>query len=136
MSGMSWFLKLFRCRTCEILEKQIEYERARSLELTTTITALLKPAPIILQEKPETIVPTTVATSWSRKRAALEQRDRLQANLNRNDKLQAKPDEELKKEEFNKPNPSASQKSIDQLEKELGIVDSDSETSEAEVEVH
>jgi hypothetical protein len=131
MSEMSWFQKLFRCRTCEILEKQIEYERARSLELTTTITSLLKPAPIILQEKPETIVPTSVATSWSRKRAALEQRDRLQASLNKNDKLQAKPDDEIKE---TKINPSASQKSIEQLEKELGIVDSDSETSEAEAE--
>jgi hypothetical protein len=122
-------LRLFRikdfevCRSCETLKQQLDYERDTSKRLTDTLIAIVSPR-VIAENPPVEVNPiSTTSGMFSRRRAALEERDRQEARVKKDSKHLGKPDDlgsgELKGV------------TIEQLEKEVGI---DSELEEVKKE--
>ena len=95
------------CASCETLKQQLVFERAEKKQLTDTLINILQPktveaAPVELTN----ITPT--AGTFARRRAALEERDRQQAQILKQSSNIGRPDE---------------LKNIESLEKELGVED-------------
>lgn len=107
-----------KCKTCEILREQLEYERSEKAEMLGTLTSLLKPVPIIQSgiQEPKPISPSGMV--WSRRRAELEKQDRERMRVQTSSPVIARPDKELIKED-------KGPKTVDQLEHELGVVESE-----------
>lgn len=108
------------CKVCEALREQLQFERERNRELTETLTSLLKPKPIIIEEREPDKNPATTARTWSQRRRILEANEAQKISLVQNSPLAAKPDEikssEAKTSEEN-------QKDIEALEESLGIAE-------------
>jgi hypothetical protein len=110
------FLRLFGikdfepCQSCETLKQQLAYVRDDNLRLTNTLLDIVKPK---TYEAPPVELNQIAQSSalFSRRRAALEERDRQQAAILKQSKNLGKPDGV----DIN------SSKSIDELEKELQI---------------
>jgi hypothetical protein len=114
------------CKTCQVLQEQLAYERERNRELTSTLTSMLKPQPIIQDERGRNpLLPMPRGGMWSRRRAELERVDRESAKLEKTSQVIAKPDEEIKVIE-NRP-----QQTIEELEKELGVITEEPEKENA-----
>lgn len=96
------------CASCETLKQQLEYERSEKRQLTDTLLNIIKPK---VYEAPTQELNPIMQTSglFSRKRAALEAKDREEAKILRNSTNLGKPDDTLK--------------AIDKLETELGLDD-------------
>jgi hypothetical protein len=91
------------CQSCETLKQQLVYERDNSLRLTATLINIVNPKTI--EAAPVEINPISqTSTLFSKRRAALEARDRIEAQILAEKKHIGVPD-----------------KSIENLEKELGI---------------
>lgn len=103
------------CASCETLREQLTFERAEKQQLTETLLSIIKPK---TYEAPPTELNPIVNTSglFSRRRAALEARDRQEAQILKEKKFVAQPDikevEKLKKEV---------DRDVERLESELGI---------------
>ncbi len=101
------------CKTCIALREQIAYLQTQNKELLETLTALIKPAPIVIADSnnAEAVKPLNMNGRFTRVRAELEKRDREQA-LTRSSKSIARPDVAQ--------NPIVDE-SIEKLESELGV---------------
>lgn len=120
------------CKTCSVLKESLEFERARNKELLETLTALLKPAPIQQVTNNTQVTARPVGLTFSRRRAELEKADRLRTEALSSPHA-AKPNtsntetipelSELIKE-------TEGQKTVEQLEAELGVTIADSEETE------
>ena len=98
------------CKSCETLKQQLEWERSENKRLTDTLLSIIKPKEY--EASPIAIEPiVTTAGLFSRRRAALEAKDRHEAQILREKKYVAIPDNEI--EEANKK--------IEELESELGV---------------
>ncbi|SRR6266567_1605805 len=98
------------CKSCETLKEQLSFERSEKQQLTNTLLNILQPkaieaAPIELNSIQQS------SALFSRRRAALEAKDREEAKILRNSTSLGKPDF------VNNDNES----STNQLEEELGI---------------
>ena len=117
---ISFFQRLFgnyECPTCKVLEKQLEFERSRSQELTEAIVELVTPRekqPV--QSVPRATIPSTLAVMPSKVRARLEAIDRVAARV-------AATSSHLGRTDTEKAN------QIEELEKELGIKEEDNGSS-------
>lgn len=94
------------CQSCETLKQQLAYERDEKKQLTETLLSIIKPkvieaAPIELNQIQQS------SAIFSRRRAALEVRDREEARILQEAKHLGKPDDKLVE--------------INNLEHELGI---------------
>lgn len=101
------------CKSCETLKQQLEYERSEKKQLTETLLNIVSPktiesAPVILNPVAQS------AGLFSRRRAALEEKDRQEARILAEAKHIGKPDDVLQV-----VNDDA--KKIEALEDELGI---------------
>ncbi len=94
------------CQSCETLKQQLAYLRDDNLRLTDTLLNIVKPKEI---EAPPVEINQIQSSSalFSRRRAALEERDRQQAAILKQSTNFGKPDDKLK--------------DITNLEHELGI---------------
>ena len=103
------------CKSCETLKQQLDYERANNKELQATLINILKPQ---ITEAPVVEIAPVSQTSvlFSKRRAALEEKDRLSASIVRSSKHLAQPDNALHAIKEDKID-----ENIDKLEKELGI---------------
>jgi hypothetical protein len=111
---MNWIQKLFgreemKCKTCEVLREQLDYERSEKRELLDVLTAQLKPQ-VIVQSNTELKAMTPRFTRFSRRRAELERIDRESTQIKINSPVIGKSDEEKLQEV-----------STEELETELGI---------------
>lgn len=104
------------CKSCETLKQQLAIANEERQRLTDTLLEIIKPK--VVEAPPQEIQPI-VSTSglFSRRRAALEERDRQEAKIKAEGKHLGKPDDELKKINFITP----ATKSVEDLEKELGV---------------
>lgn len=102
------------CKSCETLKLQLEIANLEKKELTSTLLGLLKPK---VYEAPPTELKATLPqlTTWSRRKAVLEQRDREAARIQANSKVIGRSDSEISK-----------------LEGELGINEAEEEKEVAE----
>lgn len=104
------------CKSCETLKEQLLIANEEKAELTKTLISILKPeihqTPVI-----ETKALVPLRQTFSRRRAALEERDRLEAQTKANSPFIAKQDNE---------NTPASINPIDNLEQEMGISEKES----------
>lgn len=99
------------CKSCETLREQLVFERAEKKELTATLLNIINPKAIIAA--PVELQPiATTSGLWSRRRDALEARDRETARLQKTSAHLGKPDA-LKAVNLNKD--------IEKLEQEVGI---------------
>lgn len=125
-------LRLFRirdfepCKSCETLKEQLLFERDEKKRLTDTLLNIINPKAVEIPTI-ELQPITQSAGLFSRRRAALEERDRQEAKILREAKHIGRPDAELQKkvELVNKQADAeveAVNQSINQLENELGIV--------------
>jgi hypothetical protein len=99
------------CKICKALELQLEYERKVNQDLIETLSALLKPAPVIEQVIVNEQNPPVESKfqTWAKRRAALEAADRQAYEVMKNSKIAAKSDKELE----------ASKETVEELEKEV-----------------
>ena len=110
------------CRSCRVLQEQLEYERSQNKEMLETLTSLLKPAPITLSSTASTPVGPK-GMLWSRRRAELERQDRESIRVKTSSPVIGRPDKDISE-------PTAEPiKTIDQLEFELGVVEVGEEAS-------
>lgn len=100
------------CKSCETLKQQLEFERAEKKELTKTLLDIIHPSTSVQNSSNSSESIPVVSTSglWARKRAALEERDRMAAATARLSKNLAKPDNPIQGE-------------IEKLESNLGIIE-------------
>lgn len=121
------------CHTCQILQEQLDYERITNKELIAAMVGLVKPEPIVIQP-PEVLHPVHTVGLWSKRRAELEKRERVEASIkkDKSNPFAAKLDE-VKKEE---PAPVVTIKddSINKLEEELGLNDAAETATESAAE--
>lgn len=96
------------CKSCEILKQQLALVNSEKRELTETLLSLLKPK-VYEQPAVELQSMAPVATVFSRRRAALEQRDREAARVMVNSSVVGIPDK------------GSREQSIQQLEQQLNI---------------
>lgn len=99
------------CQSCETLKQQLEFERSEKRQLTETLLSILKPK---TYEAPPVEVQPIVNSAglFSRRRAALEARDRAEAQIIAEKKHLAVPDDALRNKNI---------KSVEELEQELGV---------------
>lgn len=120
------------CKSCETLKQQLEYERANNKELTQTLLSILKPA-VSIPDTPATELKPLVlsAGNFSKRRAALEQRDRIEAQILSQRRV-AQPDSVIKaaaqKNETDSPlvvnsEGQGTDDSITRLEEQLGVTE-------------
>lgn len=115
------------CKSCETLKQQLEYERANNKELTSTLLSILKPA-VAIPDTPATELKPLVlsAGNFSKRRAALEQRDRIEAQILSQRRV-AQPDSVIKNEQRMNVAEVAESKgtddSITRLEEQLGVTE-------------
>ena len=99
------------CKSCETLKEQIAYERDENKRLTDTLINILQPKAV--EAAPIEINPLQQSSAlFSRRRAALEEKDRQAAQVLAMKKHIAVPDSLIK---------IKSNISVDDLEKELGV---------------
>jgi len=98
------------CKSCETLRAQLAYVNDEKRQLTETLLNIVQPK--VVESAPIEINPV-ISTSglFSRKRAALEARDREESRILRESKNLGKPDILISKKD----------ESIKNLENELGI---------------
>lgn len=99
------------CASCETLKQQLVFERDEKKRLTDILIDIVKPktveaAPIEINQIQQT------AALFSRRRAALEAKDREEARILRSSTNLGKPDDKLKNNNI---------KTAEELEQELGI---------------
>lgn len=114
------------CKSCETLKQQLSFANEEKKQLTQTIIDIVKPRPIAPQGIVSgTTVPITAVSSFSRRRAAREARDREEAKALRDSPFIAKPDD---------INDKIVDNAVEKLEKELHLSDELQETNEVEQE--
>jgi hypothetical protein len=98
------------CKSCENLKQQLEFERSEKRLLIDTLVAIVKPKEI---EAPPVEINQIAQSSslFSRRRAALEEADRVKAKIEAEKKFVGLPDY-LK---------DVDDKGITKLERELGV---------------
>ena len=106
------------CKSCQTLKEQLIYQRDQTDRLTNVLLDIIKPKTVESQPVEINQIQQSSAL-FSRRRAALEAKDREEARILRNSTNIGKPDDSLK---------SAS--SIESLEHELGIVSNDMKRAE------
>jgi hypothetical protein len=84
------------CKSCETLKQQLEFERSEKKELLDTIIKIVNPK--VTESVPVEINPVMSTSGlFSRRRAALEERDRQEAQTKRESKNIGRPDIEITK---------------------------------------
>ena len=108
------------CKSCETLKQQLAFVNEEKKQLTETLLSIVKPKTF---EAPPVEVNPIVSTSglFSRRRAALEQQDRLNAQILAEKKHLGIPDKQLRTVSDIKPGINTNS-STEALEKELGIL--------------
>ena len=105
------------CKSCETLKQQLDYLRDDNKRLTDTLINILQPK--VVEATPQIIEPVAQSSAlWSRKRAALEAKDRQEAFILAQKKHIAMPDNPRVTGVIT--NIEAPQ-TVEQLEKELGV---------------
>jgi hypothetical protein len=103
------------CQSCENLKEQLRYERDNNLRLTETLVRIVSPK-AVEAATPVELNPLQQSTAlFSRRRAALEAKDRMEAQILKNSTNLGKPDDSIRK-----------------LEDEMGIADYDNSIQRAE----
>ena len=108
------------CQSCENLKEQLRYERENNFRLTDTLVRIVSPK--VTEAAPQEIAPVAQSSMlFSRRRAALEEKDRQEAFIIAQKKHLAIPDLPS--------NPRATGvitniQSVEELEKELGVEES------------
>lgn len=114
--------KLFALRDPEVqvLKEQLEYERARTKELTETLLSIIKPK--VYESAPQELAPVINSSAlFSKRRAAMEARDREEAKIIKQHNNLGRTDKEIQKS-----------KELEKLEQELKIeAEKESEALEA-----
>lgn len=100
------------CKSCETLREQLSYERDEKKRLTDTLLNIINPK-VIEQPVVELSPIQQTAGLWTRRRQALEEKDRLESQVLKSSKNLGKPD--------NLKDVTKEYKDINELEAELGI---------------
>jgi hypothetical protein len=115
------------CRSCENLKQQLEFERSEKRLLIDTLVSIVSPKAV---ESPPLEINQIAQSSslFSRRRAALEERDRQEARILAEKKFVGVPDN---LRQVNPPNPFTTEqtilsqtKTVQELEEELGVKES------------
>ena len=109
------------CKSCETLKEQLIFEREEKKRLTDTLINIIKPKEI--EAPPTEIAPIAQSSAvWSRRRAALEAKDKQEAfiiaqakHLAKPDRMPVRPADSVHIDNIGIP------QSVEQLEKELGV---------------
>jgi hypothetical protein len=97
-----FFLRLFGirdfepCSSCENLKEQLRYERENNFRLTDTLVRIVSPKAV---ESPPVEINQIASSSalFSRRRAAMEAKDREEARILKNSTNLGKPDDSIRK---------------------------------------
>ncbi len=99
------------CKSCEILKKQLEFSNSEKRELLETLTRLVAPAPVAVAQSIKLENVKTYQGTFTRRRQALEREAARAKELKQSSPFIAKPDAPV------------TVKSVEDLEKELGVED-------------
>lgn len=108
------------CQSCETLKQQLEYERAEKQKLTDTLLEIIRPKPVIVPERTVELQPAKMISTFSRRRAVLEEEDRKNAQTVATSENLGMPDEVRKRRPIEYVSPPEV-KSTEQIEAEVGI---------------
>jgi len=118
------FLRFFgikdfeQCKSCETLKQQLEFERAEKQQLINTLVEIVHPKPPIVEQPPQMLTQIPMgATTFTRRRAALEALERANAKILGEKRFVKEPDSQQ------------TAKEIETLEKELGVEEQPEEVS-------
>jgi hypothetical protein len=101
------------CKSCETLKEQLSFEREEKKRLTDTLINILQPK--IVEIQPVEINPVAQSSAlFSRRRAALEAKDREEAKILAMKQHVAVPDIKL-------GNAKGTDPTVESLEQELGV---------------
>lgn len=104
------------CKGCEVLRTQLQISNDENRELITTILQLVKPQIIEQPSKQLQHIPTNpAALTFSRRRAELENAERVKNQIVKSSPFLAKPDDVISNSTV------GAGKSANELERELGI---------------
>jgi hypothetical protein len=79
------------CKSCQTLKEQLEFERSEKKQLTETLLSIVRPK--VYEAPPIELQPiATTSGSFARRRAALEEKDRQEAQILREKKHIGMPD--------------------------------------------
>ncbi len=99
---LRFFCVLFKipyetCQSCETLKQQLSFERSEKKELLDTLLKITNPKVIV--EQPQVELSPVIQTSglFSRRRAALEERDRIAAQKLKESTNIGRPDDNISK---------------------------------------
>lgn len=120
-------MKYENCKSCETLREQLQLVNDEKKQLTQTIIDIVKPKPPAIQQVISgASVPISAVSSFSRRRAARESRDREEAKALRDSPFIAKPDD---------INDKIIDNAVEKLESELHLSDelqAENESAESE----
>ena len=123
---LAWLMKwedFETCKSCQTLKEQLEFERRVNENLVETLLKIVKPEPVVADRVnlPENTQILKGAQTFSRRRAALELKDRLAAQIEKSSNIIAKSDDEILKVTKHDNSKMMKTKTIPELEKELGV---------------
>ena len=109
------------CKSCETLKEQLLFERDQVTRLSNTLLSIVKHKEV--EQAPVEIAPVQQSSAlWTRRRAALEEKDRQEAfiiaqakHLAKPDRMPVRPADSVHIDNIGIP------QSVEQLEKELGV---------------
>ena len=111
------------CKSCETLKEQLLFERDQVTRLTETLLSIVKPKEV--EQAPVEIAPVAQSSAlWTRRRAALEEKDRQEAFIIAQAKHLAVPDKVKYTKDISSVVNLNNSDQITQLEKELGVEES------------
>lgn len=106
------------CKSCETLKQQLDLANAEKKELTATLLNLVRPQ--VVEQPTVQLEPFKQSGAlWSRRKAILEEQDRLKARTIRESRFAATPDNKLSGDKAKEAD-----ESIAALEDELKIAES------------
>ncbi len=110
------------CQSCETLKQQLEFERDEKKRLTDTLLNILSPK--VVESPPVELNQIAQSSAiFSRRRAALEAKDREDARILKASKNLGKPDDSIRS--------ATPIRTVEQLEAELGVETENPEQKEA-----
>ncbi len=82
------------CQSCQTLKEQISFERSEKKELLDTLLRITNPK--IVEAPVQFLEPVATSSAiFSKRRAALEEKSRNEAQIKRNSTVLGKPDDKL-----------------------------------------
>lgn len=119
------------CKGCEILKHQLRETNQEKKDLLELVMSLVRPTPAKIEPREAQISKIPIIPknmTWSRRRAMLEERDRIETQLRKNSPFMASP---VEREEYE--NNKDREESVAALEREVAAIEKEVNPNASEI---